>query len=169
MLKHLWSLAVEEQFYIFWPAIALFAYRWRGARAVGLVALGGALLSTLAMTIGSFVGDMPGAADPSRLYFGTDTHAMGVFVGAALAVVWRPGRTSPVLPRQARMVITGAGVAGLLLLVVMFTDARGVLDLPLPRRVPRRGARLGRGRGCGQPPGRAVRHVAGHAADALGR
>ena len=35
MLKHLWSLAVEEQFYIFWPAIALFAYRWRGARAVG--------------------------------------------------------------------------------------------------------------------------------------
>jgi peptidoglycan/LPS O-acetylase OafA/YrhL len=121
MLKHLWSLAVEEQFYIFWPAIALVAYRWRGARAVGLVALGGALLSTLAMTLGSFLGDMPGAADPSRLYFGTDTHAMGVFIGAALAVVWRPGRTSPVLPRQARLVITGAGVAALLLLIVMFT------------------------------------------------
>ncbi|HSO03643.1 MAG TPA: acyltransferase family protein [Candidatus Limnocylindrales bacterium] len=121
MLKHLWSLAVEEQFYIFWPAIALFAYRWRGARAVGLVALGGALLSTLAMTLGSFLGDMPGAADPSRLYFGTDTHAMGVFIGAALAVVWRPGRTSPVLPRQARLVITGAGVAALVLLVAMFT------------------------------------------------
>ncbi len=121
MLKHLWSLAVEEQFYIFWPAIALFAYRWRGARAVGLVALGGALLSTMAMTVGSLVGDMPGAADPSRLYFGTDTHAMGVFVGAALAVVWRPGRTSPVLPRQARMVITAAGVAALLVLVAMFT------------------------------------------------
>jgi len=46
---------------------------------------------------------------------------MGVLVGAALAVVWRPGRTSPVLPRQARLVITGAGVAGLLLLLVMFT------------------------------------------------
>ncbi|HYN57177.1 MAG TPA: acyltransferase family protein [Motilibacterales bacterium] len=121
MLKHLWSLAVEEQFYIFWPAIAVVAHRWRGARAVGLVALGGALLSTLAMTVGSFVGDMPGSADPSRLYFGTDTHAMGVLVGAALAVVWRPGRTAPVLPRQARMVITGAGVAGLLLLLLMFS------------------------------------------------
>ena len=48
-------------------------------------------------------------------------------------------------------------------------QARGVLDLPLPRRVPRRGPRLGRGRGCGQPPGCAVRHLAGHAADALGR
>lgn len=121
MLKHLWSLAVEEQFYIFWPAIALLAYRWRGARAVGLVALGGALLSTMAMTVGSLVGDMPGAADPSRLYFGTDTHAMGVFVGAALAVVWRPGRTSPVLPRQVRLIITGAGVTALLVLVGMFT------------------------------------------------
>jgi peptidoglycan/LPS O-acetylase OafA/YrhL len=120
MLKHLWSLAVEEQFYIFWPAIALFAYRWRGARAVGLVAVGGAVLSTLAMLIGSIVGDMPGATDPSRLYFGTDTHAMGVLVGAALAVVWRPGRTSPVLPRQAQAVITAAGAVALGLLVLAF-------------------------------------------------
>jgi peptidoglycan/LPS O-acetylase OafA/YrhL len=120
MLKHLWSLAVEEQFYILWPAVALVAYRWRGARAVGLVALAGALLSTLAMLIGSVVGDMPGAADPSRLYFGTDTHAMGVLVGAALAVVWRPGRTSPVLPRQAQAVITVAGAAALGLLVLAF-------------------------------------------------
>jgi peptidoglycan/LPS O-acetylase OafA/YrhL len=122
MLKHLWSLAVEEQFYIFWPAIALVAYRWRGARAVGLVALAGAALSTLAMTIGSVVGDMPGAADPSRLYFGTDTHAMAVCVGAALAVVWRPGRTSPVLARQARLVISVAGLTGLGLLGLMFTS-----------------------------------------------
>ncbi len=122
MLKHLWSLAVEEQFYILWPAIALFAYRWRGARAVGLVALAGALLSTVAMMVGSLVGDMPGAADPSRLYFGTDTHAMGVLVGAALAVVWRPGRTSPVLPRQAQAVITVAGAVALGLLVLAFTS-----------------------------------------------
>jgi peptidoglycan/LPS O-acetylase OafA/YrhL len=121
MLKHLWSLAVEEQFYIFWPAIALVAYRWRGARAVGIVALSGALVSTVAMMVGSFVGDMPTAADPSRLYFGTDTHSMGILLGAALAVVWRPGRTSPVLPGQARAVISAAGVIGLLLLVWAFT------------------------------------------------
>ena len=121
MLKHLWSLAVEEQFYIFWPAIAVLAYRFRGARAVGLVAVAGALLSTLAMTVGSVVGNMPAEVDPSRLYFGTDTHSMGVLVGAALAVVWRPGRTSPVLARQARTLITVFGVLGLALLLLMFT------------------------------------------------
>jgi peptidoglycan/LPS O-acetylase OafA/YrhL len=122
MLKHLWSLALEEQFYILWPAIALVAYRWRGARAVGIVALSGALLSTVAMMVGSFVGNLPAGGDPSRLYFGTDTHAMGVFIGAALAVVWRPGRTSPVLARQARVVITSAGAVGLALLVWAFTS-----------------------------------------------
>jgi peptidoglycan/LPS O-acetylase OafA/YrhL len=120
MLQHLWSLALEEQFYIIWPTVALVAYRWRGARMVGLVALGGALLSTVAMMVGSFVGDMPTGADPSRLYFGTDTHAMGILLGAALAVVWRPGRTSPVLPRQAALVITAIGVTALGLLVLTF-------------------------------------------------
>ncbi|MGB7980847.1 MAG: acyltransferase family protein [Candidatus Nanopelagicales bacterium] len=120
MLKHLWSLAVEEQFYLIWPAVALVAFRWRGARAVGWIALGGALASTAAMAVGSVIGQMPGAADPSRLYFGTDTHAMGVLVGAALAVVWRPGRTAPILARQAQAVICAAGATGLVLLVWMF-------------------------------------------------
>ncbi len=122
MLQHLWSLAVEEQFYIFWPAIALVAYRYRGLRAVGWVALAGALLSTMAMTVGSILLAMPAAADPSRLYYGTDTHLMGVSVGAALAVVWRPGRTSPVLLPQARRLIAAAGLIGLALLAVMFTS-----------------------------------------------
>ncbi len=120
MLKHLWSLAVEEQFYLVWPTVALLAFRWRGSRAVGWVALGGALASTTAMTLGSVLGQMPSGADPSRLYFGTDTHAMGVLVGAALAVVWRPGRTAPILARQAQAVICAAGALGLVLLVWMF-------------------------------------------------
>ncbi len=120
MLKHLWSLAVEEQFYLIWPTVALVAFRWRGARAVGWVALGGALASTVAMAIGSVIGQMPSATDPSRLYFGTDTHAMGVLVGAALAVIWRPGRTAPILARQAQALICAAGSLGLVLLLWMF-------------------------------------------------
>jgi peptidoglycan/LPS O-acetylase OafA/YrhL len=120
MLKHLWSLALEEQFYIVWPTVALVVYRWRGARMVGWVALAGALLSTVAMAIGSVLGDMPMGGDPSRLYFGTDTHAMGILLGAALAVVWRPGRTSPVLAARASLVISGAGLVALGLLVASF-------------------------------------------------
>lgn len=120
MLKHLWSLAVEEQYYLIWPILIMLAYRVRGAKAVAVVALSGAALSTVAMVVGSLLLEMPTANDPSRLYFGTDTHSMGVFVGAALAVVWRPGRTSATLPAQARNVITGAGVAALLLLLLCF-------------------------------------------------
>lgn len=120
ILKHLWSLALEEQFYLVWPTVALLAYRWRGARAVGQVAALGALLSTVALMTGSLIGSMPAPNDPSRLYFGADTHSMGVLAGAALAVVWRPGRTSPVLAKQAAALVSAAGVAGLLLLGLFF-------------------------------------------------
>ena len=90
LLKHLWSLAVEEQFYLFWPVlfwlgISLGATRWRRRRVL-LGALGGAALSVLLMAI-LYV---PGA-DPSRLYYGTDTRAAGLLIGAALALVWTPG------------------------------------------------------------------------------
>jgi peptidoglycan/LPS O-acetylase OafA/YrhL len=121
MLQHLWSLAVEEQFYLLWPVLCWVLFRWGGARRVGQVALIGALLSTLAMAVGSVMTGMPLQADPSRLYYGTDTHAMGVLLGAALAVVWRPGRTSPVLRRQAQVVITLGGILGLVLLGWAFT------------------------------------------------
>src|SRR5918993_162711 len=89
LLKHLWSLAVEEQFYIFWPlvfwlGVSIGATRWR-TRQVLMAALGGAAISVVLMAL-LFV---PGV-DPSRLYFGTDTRATGLLVGAALAVVWTP-------------------------------------------------------------------------------
>ena len=121
LLGHLWSLAVEEQFYLVWPVICFLLYRWRGARMVGRVALGAALASALAMAVVSVVTGWPAAGDPSRLYFGTDTHAMGILLGAALAVVWRPGSTAPVLPRQAQAVISAAGVLALVLLTWVMT------------------------------------------------
>jgi peptidoglycan/LPS O-acetylase OafA/YrhL len=89
LLKHLWSLAVEEQFYVFWPlvfwlGVSFGATRWR-TRRVLMVALGGAAIS-VALMAALFV---PGA-DPSRLYYGTDTRAAGLLIGAALAIVWTP-------------------------------------------------------------------------------
>lgn len=87
LLKHLWSLAVEEQFYIVWPI----------AMAAGLAILrrGGVLAMTLLGAIASAALVLylyePGV-DPSRIYYGTDTRAAGLLIGAALAFFWIPGK-----------------------------------------------------------------------------
>jgi peptidoglycan/LPS O-acetylase OafA/YrhL len=93
LLKHLWSLAVEEQFYLFWPLVVAFALsvgatRWRRRRVLAL-ALAGAAASALLMAL-LYRPEM----DPSRLYYGTDTRATGLLVGAALALVWAPWRAA---------------------------------------------------------------------------
>jgi len=90
LLKHLWSLAVEEQFYLIWPPIlALGLYigapRLRRRRVL-TVALAGAAASAVAMAL-LYV---PGV-DPTRIYYGTDTRATGLLCGAALAFLWSPG------------------------------------------------------------------------------
>jgi peptidoglycan/LPS O-acetylase OafA/YrhL len=89
LLKHLWSLAVEEQFYLLWPPVLAFglsvgAARWRQRRVL-LVALAGAAVSALLMAT-----LYRPEVDPSRLYFGTDTRATGLLMGAALAFIWSP-------------------------------------------------------------------------------
>jgi len=91
LLQHLWSLAVEEQFYLLWPAVVVAAMAV-GRRRVRRVAVAVALLSTAAMATLAVLGDMPVPNDPSRVYYGTDTHAMGLLVGAALATLWAPWR-----------------------------------------------------------------------------
>jgi len=94
LLKHLWSLAVEEQFYLVWPLVlalglGIGAIRWRRRRML-LVALAGATTSALLMAI-----LYQPEVDPSRIYYGTDTRATGLLVGAALAFMWAPWRVAP--------------------------------------------------------------------------
>jgi peptidoglycan/LPS O-acetylase OafA/YrhL len=91
LLQHLWSLAIEEQFYILWPLLLAAGMswgviRWRRKRLL-LGAIAGAAASTLLMAI-LYRPDV----DPSRVYYGTDTRAAGLLVGVALAFVWAPGR-----------------------------------------------------------------------------
>ncbi len=82
-LLHTWSLSVEEQFYLVWPVVALLALRWRRSpRLLLTIAAVGAAASAIEMAVLSLRG-----ADPSRLYFGTDTRAQTLLVGAVLAVV----------------------------------------------------------------------------------
>jgi peptidoglycan/LPS O-acetylase OafA/YrhL len=85
LFRHLWSLSVEEQFYLFWPLV--FA---AGMKLFGRVRL---LLGVLAGALGSVALAWllfdPGA-DASRVYYGTDTHAVGLLAGVALALLWSP-------------------------------------------------------------------------------
>lgn len=79
LFRNLWSLAVEEQFYLLWPLLMLVLLRMPRRVRAG-VALGLAVASATAMVLLS--GD-----DGTRVYYGTDTHAFGLAVGAALAFV----------------------------------------------------------------------------------
>jgi peptidoglycan/LPS O-acetylase OafA/YrhL/lysophospholipase L1-like esterase len=88
LLQHLWSLAVEEQFYLAWPLFLTFALRRWSRRRLFFVVLAGALASTLLMAR-LYQPDV----DPTRLYYGTDTRASGLLVGAALALGLRPGES----------------------------------------------------------------------------
>jgi peptidoglycan/LPS O-acetylase OafA/YrhL len=119
-LQHLWSLAVEEQFYLLWPALTLILLRWRGRRGVFYVAIGGALASTAWMAFLAITNGYPQEADPSRAYFGSDSHIMGLLLGAALAMVWRPGRLSTRLTAGAKAVVTVVGFLALLVVLYFF-------------------------------------------------
>jgi peptidoglycan/LPS O-acetylase OafA/YrhL len=123
MLQHLWSLAVEEQFYFVWPVVAWFAWRRWGTRGVGLVALAGALVSTVLMAAWAVATGVPGVTDAARVYFGSDTHAMTIMTGAALATVYRPTRLPLRLPRRAQVTVAVAGTVSLLALLGFFLFA----------------------------------------------
>ncbi len=85
LLTHLWSLSVEEQFYLFWPLVFAAGMKLFGRGRLLLGVLAGALASVAL----AWVLFDPGH-DASRVYYGTDTHAVGLLVGVALALVWSP-------------------------------------------------------------------------------
>src|SRR5215207_310976 len=87
LLQQLWSLAVEEQFYLLWPLILLFLLRALKNHRSGLLV---ALMILAAISTVWMAGLYAPGADPLRIYYGTDTRAAGFLVGAMLALIWSP-------------------------------------------------------------------------------
>jgi peptidoglycan/LPS O-acetylase OafA/YrhL len=116
---HLWSLAVEEQFYLVWPWVLLLGVYFLRGRKPGAVRW--LALPTLALAAASAVAMLmlyhPGY-DPTRIYEGSDTRACGLLVGAALAMVW-PSRRAARTALWTRVALDGAGFAGLAVIGVM--------------------------------------------------
>ena len=136
-LLHTWSLSIEEQFYLVWPLVVLGVLRWsRSLRALSVLTVAGAVASavTMAVVYGNGSGE-------SRAYYGTDTRAQALLIGAALAIVLAhplPRRRSGpvtdhvagpfVRPRRlrpgSRLVAVGrAGLVGSAVLSVVDTSA----------------------------------------------
>jgi peptidoglycan/LPS O-acetylase OafA/YrhL len=143
MLQHLWSLGVEEQFYLFWPVITA-ATLTAGRRAIrrraregkdtadavrritaqlAVIAVVFALMSTGLSWLLADLRNVPYGSDGSTLYYGTDTHCMGLLLGAALGA-WttgrRPGRrTARFSPQQTRAWLDVVGTAALLAVLIL--------------------------------------------------
>ena len=126
-LTHTWSLAVEEQFYLIWPLVVLAVMHFsrtfaRGIRALLVLSVVGAAASAAEMVL-----LYSPKANITRLYFGTDTHAQSILIGAAMACSMTiiqmrrgndgmaPQATSPVA-RRILIVVGLAGFAGTLTL-----------------------------------------------------
>ncbi len=122
-LNHLWSLSVEEQFYIVWPFLLMVGLRLvpdakratgvrpRLAAATLLAALGSAILMAILYHP---------TLDPSRVYYGTDTRAQELLAGAALAMLWPSRRLHSRIAPRARLTIEAAGALGLAAIGAMF-------------------------------------------------
>jgi peptidoglycan/LPS O-acetylase OafA/YrhL len=120
-LGHLWSLAVEEQFYLVWPALLWLGLRYTRGRqertrryllACAALLLAAGSIAAMAMLY------HPGY-DPTRVYEGTDTRAFGLLIGAALAFA-RPSRLMPAeVSRRSRLLLDGVGTAGLVVIALL--------------------------------------------------
>ena len=123
LLQHTWSLAVEAQFYLIWPLVLLFVLKFLGKRNISFVALGIALASGAALFAYSIQIDIKESA-VSHVYFGTDTHSIGLFLGSALAVSWKPQNLTRDITKRAQDFIDLIGVFGLLGLLSTFLFIR---------------------------------------------
>ena len=114
LLQHLWSLAVEEQFYLLWPVLLVLLLRALKNKRTALILITAILviLSSIWMAV-----LFDPEADPLRVYYGTDTRAAGFLVGALLAMIWSPSEPDAGSRKQWQEL---AGWSGLLALIILY-------------------------------------------------
>ncbi|MCH7811855.1 MAG: acyltransferase family protein, partial [Chloroflexi bacterium] len=124
-LRHTWSLAIEEQWYLIWPLIVLGVVRWRRSPLRDLLGLSLVLIAGSAL-LAAWLYEPHG--DTSRIYYGTDTRAQSLLVGAVLAVlVARHGTVRSVALQSLLRFSAFAAVALLGLLWMQTADEGGFL------------------------------------------
>lgn len=127
VLRHLWSLAVELQFYLVFPPLLVLALKRVGSRVDRIVV--GLLIAVLASTIYLAVLFDPNT-DPTRAYFDTFARLAAPLTGAALALVWRPQalRRGPAAQLGPRLnVVGGVALAGLVWIMHAAGDRSAVM------------------------------------------
>ncbi|NYF09665.1 peptidoglycan/LPS O-acetylase OafA/YrhL [Leifsonia sp. AK011] len=123
LFRNLWSLAVEEQFYLVWPGVFLLLLllprRWARVAVIGALAVASALAMALLA---------PASGDATRVYYGTDTHAFGLAIGAGLAMLLVGRFTPSVTPTGRRWItqlwaLVGALAVGLIVIIAVTMPA----------------------------------------------
>ena len=121
---HLWTLSIEGQFYLFWPLLAVLLLKiFKRKNAVFLAAIILAAFSAGLMCV-LYVPD----ADPSRLYYGTDTRMFSILLGAALAVIWPSRKLSNQIGKAQKLTleITGAVAFAGMLYFLLTVDGQSI-------------------------------------------
>lgn len=127
LMTNFWSLAVEEQFYLFWPVVMVIVFMftakwWQRALVPGVLGA----LSLLAAVVLGLLG-----ASTTRLYYGTDTHLYGLMLGVLLAMMIPWSMYPPVDDRLYPLVGYGNGIWGWLRQLVGWVSLVAVIPFAL--------------------------------------